>query len=234
MSNEWARFPDDILWRRSKLGLTMPPADREALAAFMATAAEHRSPCVAPSSRLSSLPCSACCSGLSFRYFLDQSDWKQGGELSAKRPPRHGRRAGRLGHPPLFCVAAERMDQQMAAADGSGGAFRGHGRVVASAVLGPGGRCFIGTGSKRTGWLTSFPDRGGRVLRDPAYRDGFRTDAAGRQPRAFQCRARAISQPGAGRARLDVSRSRRLDLAGRGDGRIARAKSSHPLFLRHR
>jgi glycerol-3-phosphate dehydrogenase len=38
MACEWARFPDDILWRRSKLGLTMPPADREALAAFMATA----------------------------------------------------------------------------------------------------------------------------------------------------------------------------------------------------
>lgn len=38
MQHEWARFPDDILWRRSKLGLTMPPADREALAAFMATA----------------------------------------------------------------------------------------------------------------------------------------------------------------------------------------------------
>jgi glycerol-3-phosphate dehydrogenase len=37
MASEWARFPDDILWRRSKLGLTMPPADREALAAFMAT-----------------------------------------------------------------------------------------------------------------------------------------------------------------------------------------------------
>lgn len=37
MKNEWARFPDDILWRRSKLGLTMPPADRDALAAFMAT-----------------------------------------------------------------------------------------------------------------------------------------------------------------------------------------------------
>jgi glycerol-3-phosphate dehydrogenase len=36
MTKEWARFPDDILWRRSKLGLTMPPADREALAAFMA------------------------------------------------------------------------------------------------------------------------------------------------------------------------------------------------------
>jgi glycerol-3-phosphate dehydrogenase len=36
MTREWARFPDDVLWRRSKLGLTMPPADREALAAFMA------------------------------------------------------------------------------------------------------------------------------------------------------------------------------------------------------
>jgi glycerol-3-phosphate dehydrogenase len=36
MQKEWARFPDDILWRRSKLGLTMPPADREALAVFMA------------------------------------------------------------------------------------------------------------------------------------------------------------------------------------------------------
>jgi glycerol-3-phosphate dehydrogenase len=39
MTKEWARFPDDILWRRSKLGLTMPPADRDALAAFMATMA---------------------------------------------------------------------------------------------------------------------------------------------------------------------------------------------------
>jgi glycerol-3-phosphate dehydrogenase len=36
MNHEWARFPEDILWRRSKLGLTMPPADREALAGFMA------------------------------------------------------------------------------------------------------------------------------------------------------------------------------------------------------
>ena len=36
MNHEWARFPEDILWRRSKLGLTMPQADREALAAFMA------------------------------------------------------------------------------------------------------------------------------------------------------------------------------------------------------
>jgi glycerol-3-phosphate dehydrogenase len=38
MAKEWARFPDDILWRRSKLGLTMAPGDREALAAFMAAA----------------------------------------------------------------------------------------------------------------------------------------------------------------------------------------------------
>ncbi len=38
MTKEWARFPDDILWRRSKLGLTMAAADREALAAFMAAA----------------------------------------------------------------------------------------------------------------------------------------------------------------------------------------------------
>ena len=36
MAREWARFPDDILWRRSKLGLTMPSADRDALAVFMA------------------------------------------------------------------------------------------------------------------------------------------------------------------------------------------------------
>jgi glycerol-3-phosphate dehydrogenase len=36
MTTEWARFPDDILWRRSKLGLTMPQAARDALAAFMA------------------------------------------------------------------------------------------------------------------------------------------------------------------------------------------------------
>jgi glycerol-3-phosphate dehydrogenase len=36
MEKEWARFPQDILWRRSKLGLTMTAADREQLAAFMA------------------------------------------------------------------------------------------------------------------------------------------------------------------------------------------------------
>jgi glycerol-3-phosphate dehydrogenase len=39
MAKEWARFPDDVLWRRSKLGLTMPAGDRQALAAFMANPA---------------------------------------------------------------------------------------------------------------------------------------------------------------------------------------------------
>jgi glycerol-3-phosphate dehydrogenase len=41
MTKEWARFPDDILWRRTKLGLTMGSAEREQLAAFMATAVSH-------------------------------------------------------------------------------------------------------------------------------------------------------------------------------------------------
>jgi glycerol-3-phosphate dehydrogenase len=36
MKKEWARFPEDVLWRRSKSGLTMPREDRDALAAFMA------------------------------------------------------------------------------------------------------------------------------------------------------------------------------------------------------
>jgi glycerol-3-phosphate dehydrogenase len=35
MTKEWARFPEDVLWRRSKLGLTMTGADRDALAVFM-------------------------------------------------------------------------------------------------------------------------------------------------------------------------------------------------------
>ena len=38
MKEEFARFADDILWRRSKLGLTMSRPDRDALAAFMAAA----------------------------------------------------------------------------------------------------------------------------------------------------------------------------------------------------
>ncbi|CCD93273.1 Glycerol-3-phosphate dehydrogenase [Bradyrhizobium sp. ORS 375] len=36
MTKEWARFPEDVLWRRTKLGLTLSAAERDALAAFMA------------------------------------------------------------------------------------------------------------------------------------------------------------------------------------------------------
>jgi glycerol-3-phosphate dehydrogenase len=41
MTKEWARFADDILWRRTKLGLIMGSAEREQLAAFMATAVQR-------------------------------------------------------------------------------------------------------------------------------------------------------------------------------------------------
>jgi glycerol-3-phosphate dehydrogenase len=47
MAREWARFPDDILWRRSKLGLTMSSEDREALTAFMASAEAGPKPSIA-------------------------------------------------------------------------------------------------------------------------------------------------------------------------------------------
>jgi len=36
MSQEWAETADDVLWRRSKLGLTVSKAEQEALARFMA------------------------------------------------------------------------------------------------------------------------------------------------------------------------------------------------------
>jgi glycerol-3-phosphate dehydrogenase len=39
MTHEFARFADDVLWRRTKLGLGMSKADRDALAAFIAGAA---------------------------------------------------------------------------------------------------------------------------------------------------------------------------------------------------
>ncbi|CAL75120.1 Glycerol-3-phosphate dehydrogenase [Bradyrhizobium sp. ORS 278] len=38
MTKEWARFPEDVLWRRTKLGLSLSAAERDALAAFMAQA----------------------------------------------------------------------------------------------------------------------------------------------------------------------------------------------------
>ena len=36
MKHEWAQQPDDVLWRRSKLGLKLTAAEKEALAQFMA------------------------------------------------------------------------------------------------------------------------------------------------------------------------------------------------------
>ena len=36
MKHEWARQPDDVLWRRTKLGLKLSRAEKEALAQFMA------------------------------------------------------------------------------------------------------------------------------------------------------------------------------------------------------
>ena len=42
MTQEWARFPDDVLWRRSKLGLTIKPEERQSLAVFMASGTDVR------------------------------------------------------------------------------------------------------------------------------------------------------------------------------------------------
>jgi glycerol-3-phosphate dehydrogenase len=39
MQNEWARTADDVLWRRSKLGLKLTTAEKDALAQFMAAQA---------------------------------------------------------------------------------------------------------------------------------------------------------------------------------------------------
>jgi glycerol-3-phosphate dehydrogenase len=36
MQHEWARTADDVLWRRTKLGLKVGKAEKEALALFMA------------------------------------------------------------------------------------------------------------------------------------------------------------------------------------------------------
>ena len=36
MKHEWARTAADVLWRRSKLGLTIGQAEKDALAQFMA------------------------------------------------------------------------------------------------------------------------------------------------------------------------------------------------------
>jgi len=45
MKHEWARTADDVLWRRSKLGLVLTRVDKEALQRFMtASPAEHAEP----------------------------------------------------------------------------------------------------------------------------------------------------------------------------------------------
>jgi glycerol-3-phosphate dehydrogenase len=36
MEREWAQTEDDVLWRRTKLGLRFSPEERERLAKFMA------------------------------------------------------------------------------------------------------------------------------------------------------------------------------------------------------
>ena len=36
MQHEWAQQPDDVLWRRTKLGLKVGKAEKDALAQFMA------------------------------------------------------------------------------------------------------------------------------------------------------------------------------------------------------
>jgi glycerol-3-phosphate dehydrogenase len=36
MEREWAQTEDDVLWRRTKLGLRFSPDERERLAKFMA------------------------------------------------------------------------------------------------------------------------------------------------------------------------------------------------------
>ncbi|MEA2979799.1 MAG: glycerol-3-phosphate dehydrogenase [Alphaproteobacteria bacterium] len=41
MKQEWARQPDDVLWRRSKLGLKLTAAEKDALAKFMAASPDY-------------------------------------------------------------------------------------------------------------------------------------------------------------------------------------------------
>jgi glycerol-3-phosphate dehydrogenase len=36
MANEWARTAEDVLWRRTKVGLRVGPAEAQALAGYMA------------------------------------------------------------------------------------------------------------------------------------------------------------------------------------------------------
>jgi glycerol-3-phosphate dehydrogenase len=44
MKHEWARQPDDVLWRRSKLGLTLSKSEKDALSQFMVQFLAQSSP----------------------------------------------------------------------------------------------------------------------------------------------------------------------------------------------
>jgi glycerol-3-phosphate dehydrogenase len=44
MKHEWARTADDVLWRRSKLGLRLNKPEKEALAQFMAQSSAQPPP----------------------------------------------------------------------------------------------------------------------------------------------------------------------------------------------
>jgi glycerol-3-phosphate dehydrogenase len=43
MTREWARFADDVIWRRTQAGLSLSPQQRDALALFMASASQRQS-----------------------------------------------------------------------------------------------------------------------------------------------------------------------------------------------
>ncbi len=66
--------------------------------------------------------------GIVYRYFIDDPIESDAAVLSPEQPARDGRNAGLLGRSSLLHVATKCVDQQVAAADGSGGALRRHGR----------------------------------------------------------------------------------------------------------
>ena len=48
VENEWAQTADDVLWRRSKLGLKATPAERSALGQFIATLSKETARPISP------------------------------------------------------------------------------------------------------------------------------------------------------------------------------------------
>ena len=174
MQKEWARFPDDILWRRTKLGLTMSAGGPRGAGGV------HGGGNVRSGSHMyrSAIPTVVIAVfGMLFGMILSlprrQSAGSNRGELSAKRFPRHGRRARGLGDPSLFRFAAKRMDQQMAAADGSGGAFRGHGRRRCIGHSEPGAAALLAWDRDPLVGRHISQDRCARIFRDPACRSSF-------------------------------------------------------------